>query len=116
MQKSLGKIKEQLDSTENILCTLQCSFDQYVNRNCARPGILVATEQRMIFYGTPFMNFKNEIVEEFLYEGISSFTLKKNIFGIRIRMQYNDEFLKFNKITNADATTFVETVNILRKK
>ena len=49
MQKSLGKIKEQLDSTENILCTLQCSFDQYVNRNCARPGILVATEQRMIF-------------------------------------------------------------------
>lgn len=54
MQKSLEKIKKQLDSTENILSVLQCSFDLYVNQNSSRPGILVATERRMIFYGPPF--------------------------------------------------------------
>lgn len=116
MQKSLKKIKKQLDSTENILSVLPCSFDLYVNQNSSRPGILVATERRMIFYGPPLLNLKNEMVEEFLYEKISSFTWKKSIFGIRIQMEYNEEYLKFNKITNTYATTFVETVNTLRKK
>ncbi|OQR53506.1 hypothetical protein CDB3_29240 [Bacillus sp. CDB3] len=113
MKNLLEKINKKMNSTENILCTLQCSFDLHVNRNCSRPGLLIATERRMLFYGVPISNFKNEIFEEFLYENISSLTMKKSIFGTRVRMYHNDEYLKFNKIINGDANIFIETVNTL---
>ncbi|HDR7315641.1 TPA: PH domain-containing protein, partial [Bacillus cytotoxicus] len=73
MNKILKEAKRLLDDQENILATLTCSVTGYiVTNNTPRPGILLATNKRIIFYGQASMHFKNELIEEFKYEKILS--------------------------------------------
>lgn len=51
MNKTLEEAKKLLDDQESILATLTCSVTGYiVTNNTPRPGRMLATNKRIIFY------------------------------------------------------------------
>ncbi|PYD94876.1 PH domain-containing protein [Bacillus cereus] len=113
MNKILEAAKKLLDDQEIILDTLTCSVTGYiVTNNAPRPGILLATDKRIIFYGQAFMHFKNELIEEFKYEKILSIEKKRKIFDKKIIIYYKDEYIMFGQILSQNIEEFIEVIKM----
>ncbi|MFJ8525299.1 MULTISPECIES: PH domain-containing protein [Bacillus cereus group] len=113
MNKILEDAKKLLADQESILATLTCSITGYiVTNNTPRPGILLATNKRIIFYGQAFMRFKNELIEEFKYEKILSIEKKRKIFDKKIIIYYEDEHIMFGQILSQNIEEFIKVIKM----
>lgn len=117
MSNMLEKAKNLLGTDESIHSYLLCSYDSSVSRNVLNPGILMATNKRVVFLGQEFvLKLKNKINKELEYSKILSIKEKRGLLvGKRIVIDYDNNWVVFKLITDGEISSFIETVEKNRK-
>ncbi|MFY4777003.1 PH domain-containing protein [Metabacillus sp. RGM 3146] len=110
MNEIRNKIEDMLDHGEIVLASFHCSLEIFIYRIVPWPGVLTATNKRVLFYAEGFMGKGNEIVNEYQYERIHSIKFKKELFGSKMVFAYDSEWYKFLHVKENDADTFMEAV------
>lgn len=67
------------------------------------PGMLLATNQRLLF-----SQYKNTFIAEFDYEKILSIETKRRIFDKKIIFYYEDEHITLGYITSSNVEAFID--------
>ena len=109
MNKFLDKARKKLDSDEIILSYLECSILTFVYRRVYRPGIILATNKKLFFYGFDLGDV--EFTEIFKYENISSIKVKKGVFKPSIVFYNDGEIIKLSNIVSENMDGFLEVLN-----
>ncbi|MDI6678343.1 PH domain-containing protein [Bacillus wiedmannii] len=108
MNPILTAAKQLLHKEEKILSTLNCSLTSYIiTHNVPYPGMLLATNRRLLFYGQS----KNTFITEFKYEKIQSIETKRRIFDKKIIFYYEDEYITLGYITSSNVEEFVDLLH-----
>ncbi|ELC8442580.1 PH domain-containing protein [Clostridium perfringens] len=115
MNKLYDEAIKKLNDDERPLGDLQCSILTFIYREVHRPGVLIATNKRVFFYG---LNLGLEYTESFLYKDISSIEDKEGIFKEHIVMRVEGEKIKISNILSGNVDEFISIVrnNINMKK
>lgn len=104
----LEKAKGMLDKDEELLICLECSIRTFIYRQVYRPGVLLATNKRLLFYG---MNLSGvELVEKYDYDNISSIKEIKGVLKNSIAMNIEGESVKFSNILSNNKEKFIDIV------
>lgn len=74
MKANLETVKEQLSGNEKIIDSIRCSLEVFIFRQTVRPGILVATDTKLIFCADSIAG--NELNEVYEYSDIKGITLQ----------------------------------------
>lgn len=109
MDKLLDKAYKKLDSDEIILSYLECSILTFIYRRVYRPGVILATNKKLFFYGFNLGNA--EFTKLFKYENISSIKLKKGLFKPFIVFYSNGEIVKLSNIVNENIDDFLDVLS-----
>lgn len=105
MNPILTAAKQLLHKEEKILSILKCSLTGYtITHKVPYPGMLLATNQRLLF----FSQYKNTFIAEFDYEKILSIETKKRIFDKKIIFYYEDEYITLGYITSSNVEAFID--------
>ncbi|WP_142315557.1 PH domain-containing protein [Bacillus wiedmannii] len=105
MTPILTAAKQLLHEDEKILSTLNCSLTGYIiTHNVPYPGMLLATNRRLLF----FSQYKNTFIAEFDYEKILSIETKRRIFDKKIIFYYEDEYITLGYITSSNVEEFID--------
>lgn len=105
MNPILTAAKQLLHKEEKILSTLKCSLTGYmITHKVPYPGMLLATNQRLLF----FSQYKNTFIAEFDYEKILSIETKRRIFDKKIIFYYEDEHITLGYITSSNVEAFID--------
>ncbi|MCM3089754.1 MULTISPECIES: PH domain-containing protein [unclassified Cytobacillus] len=109
MSSIINSFGTVLHEEENIIECLTCSL---VSHYCLAPlpGLLAATNKRLLFYGLSASESTKELVEEFAYIDITSIKEKRGITGKHIHMYYNDDFFNFQQIEGMNMFDFMAAV------
>lgn len=97
---SLSLLEKQLHSEEMPLIVVQGHFDD-------KPGVLTATDERVIFAGKLFFN---TIVKDFPYSKLSSVSLDSGIMNATVKFEFSGGKLEVEKIQKSVAREFVDIV------
>ncbi|UFU00124.1 PH domain-containing protein [Radiobacillus kanasensis] len=109
MQAQLTTIKEQLlENNETILANLKCSLKVFIYREVLRPGLLVATDSRLIFIADSIKG--NELNEIYDYDKVEDIKLKKGLINRSILIKYDKENVSFKHLMSADVEHFIEVI------
>ncbi len=108
MVKNLSKIIDKLDKDENIISSLECSIRTFIYRQVYRPGTILATNKKLIFYGLNLCDI--EFIEQFQYKDISSIEEKKGILKNSIIIYCNGESIKLSNMLSENTSEFLEVV------
>ncbi|MGE7889325.1 PH domain-containing protein [Bacillus cereus] len=105
MNPILTDAKQLLHKDEVIVSTLNCSLTAYIiTHNVPYPGMLLATDRRLLF----FNQYKNTFIAEFDYEKILSIKTKRRIFDKKIIFYYEDEYITLGYITSSNVEAFID--------
>lgn len=105
MNPILTAAKQLLHKDEVIISTLNCSLTGYmITHKVPHPGMLLATDRRLLFYGKS----KNTFIAEFEYKKIVSIETKKRIFDKKIIFYYEDEYITLGYITSLNIEEFLD--------
>ncbi|GLV66663.1 PlcR-regulated protein PRP2 [Bacillus mycoides] len=105
MNLILTAAKQLLHKEEVIISTLKCSLTDYMNTHkVPYPGMLLATNRRLLFYG----QCKNTFIAEFEYKKIVSIETKRRIFDKKIIFYYEDEYITLGYITSSNIEGFID--------
>ncbi|PFZ22248.1 PlcR-regulated protein PRP2 [Bacillus wiedmannii] len=105
MNPILTAAKQLLHKDEVIISTLNCSLTGYmITHKVPHPGMLLATDRRLLFYGKS----KNTFIAEFEYTKIVSIETKKRIFDKKIIFYYEDEYITLGYITSLNIEEFLD--------
>ncbi|MGE7868003.1 PH domain-containing protein [Bacillus paramycoides] len=108
MENVLNQAKKVLHNNEEILSFISCSLETFIYRVVPRPGVLILTDKRLFFYGPDIAG--NELFEEYSYDKISSIKEEKNIFGNKILIKYDNDWVKIKYIQSKDPSMFVQKI------
>lgn len=109
MQANLTKVKDQLlEKNETILATIKCSLKVFIYREVLRPGLLVATDNRLIFVADSIEG--NELIEVYDYKKVEDMKLKKGLLNQSVSMKYDKENVSFKHLMSNDLNNFIEVV------
>lgn len=108
MNEILNKITGILDEDEEIVSSLQCSIRTFIYREILRPGIIVATNKKLLFYGFNLGDI--EFIETFQYNNISSIEKKKGLLKESIIIYCNSESIKLTNILSENTSEFLGVI------
>lgn len=108
MDSALNQARKLLQKNEELLSYLSCSLETFVYRVVPRPGVLILTDKRLFFYGPDITG--NALFEEYSYDKISLVKEEKNIFGSKILIKYDNEWVKIKYIQSKDPSAFVQKI------
>ncbi|MBO1581336.1 PH domain-containing protein [Bacillus sp. XF8] len=108
MKNILDQAKERLLEDENIVSYLQCSLETFIYRSVMRPVVFVLTNRRLFFCGPDIAG--NTLFEEFSFDNISTIKVKKDLFGTKISIQHDTEWIKIKHIQHRDPSGFVKKI------
>lgn len=109
MQVNLETIKQNLDSGDEVLANIRCSLEVFIFRNTMRPGILVATKNKLVFCADSFLG--DEFTEVYEYKNITDIAFKKGIINKYISIKHKEDAVRFTHLINANVEDFITTVN-----
>lgn len=108
MQANLETIILNLDNDYKVLSNIRCSLEVFITRNTMRPGILAATQNKLIFCADSFAS--NELTEIYQYKDISDIVLKKGIMNKYISIKHKEDIVRFTHLTSANVEDFITTI------
>ncbi|OFD77162.1 MULTISPECIES: PH domain-containing protein [Bacillus cereus group] len=109
MQNLLDRAKTIVSSDEKVLDVLQGSLDVFEYRHPVRPGVLVATNKRLFFYGPDLVG--DAWINEYFYENISKLKEKKNLFGVSSILFWNkNERVGIRNIQSNNLSDFIQII------
>ncbi|OUB34536.1 hypothetical protein BK708_05735 [Bacillus thuringiensis serovar yunnanensis] len=109
MQNILGQAKKILSSDEKVLDFLYGSLDVFEFRHPVRPGVLIATNKRLFFYGPDVVG--NPWVNEYFYENLLRLKEKKNVFGVPSILFWNkNERVGIRNIQSNNLSGFIQII------
>lgn len=109
MDKIINEVIDILDQDEEMLSSLRCSIRTFIYREVYRPGILVATNKRFIFYAYNLGDAN--LIEAINYEDVSSIEKKKILLKEYITIRGNFENIVFSNILCNNSDEFINLVN-----
>lgn len=104
-KKNLKQVREHLQNNETIVSSIDGHFE---SNGWLRNGILVATENRLIFFSDKLTGFD---LESFPYTNISSYVLSKEILGQKIKFFASGNEVTINNITSENIKEFNNYIN-----
>lgn len=107
MNKVLDAARNSLDINEKIEGYLNCSILTFIYQRVYRPGVLIATNKRLFFYGA---NLGVEFNESFKYEDISSIEDKGGLLKKSIVMHIDGASVKISNIVSLNINEFLDIV------
>lgn len=99
---SIQLLEKQLYSSENVFIVVQGQHDD-------KPGVLAATDERVIFVGKMFFS---TIVKEVPYSKLSSISVDAGILTATIKLEFSGGKLEVSAIAKDVARELVEKVKI----
>ncbi|MEB9974706.1 PH domain-containing protein [Bacillus cereus] len=109
MQNLLDQVNTILSSDEKILDVLNGSLDVFEYRHPVRPGVLVATNKRLFFYGPDLVG--DAWINEYFYENLSRLKEKKNLFGVSSILFWNkNERVGIRNIQSNNIRNFIQVI------
>lgn len=108
MGKGLNEISKILENDETILSSLECSIRTFVYRQVYRPGVMVATNKKLIFKGLNLGDV--DFIENFKYENISSIEEKNGLLKKSIIFYIDGESIKLSDILSDNSHEFLNVV------
>lgn len=104
-KKNLKLIKEHLQNNESIITSLEGIYEK---NNWIRKGILVATENRLIFFANKLIGFD---LESFPFRNISSYEYGKEFMGHKIKFFASGNEVKVKWINSENLNKFNQYIN-----
>lgn len=115
MGNGLNEITKVLENDEKIILSLNCSIRTFIYRQVYRPGIMVATNKRLIFKGLNLGDI--DFIEKFEYDKISSIEEKNGVFKNSIIINIDGESIKLSDMLSDNSKEFLNIVrNNIDKK
>ena len=111
MIETLIQIEDILDSDEVIVSYLKCSLRTFTDREIYKPGVIVSTNKKVLFYGFKLGDIK--FIEKYPYKEISFIQEKEDILKSSIVMYCNNESIKVSNILSENINEFI---NIVKEK
>ncbi|MGF9966298.1 PH domain-containing protein [Bacillus rhizoplanae] len=108
MQANLETIKQNLDNRDEVLANIRCSLEVFIFRQTIRPGILVATKNKLIFCADSIV--ENELTEIYEYEDIGEITRKKGIMNEYISIKHKEDVVRFKQLMSANVEDFIAII------
>lgn len=109
MQANLATIIEQyVEKNENVLANIKCSLQVFIYREVLRPGLLVATDKKLIFVADSIEG--NELTEIYSYEKVENIMINSGLMNKSISMKYDAENVKFKHLMSNNVEQFIEEV------
>ena len=108
MGNALNEITKMLENDESIISSLECSIRTFVYRQVYRPGVMVATNKRLIFKGLNLGDV--DFIEKFEYERISSIEEKNGLLKKSIIFYIDGESIKLSDILSDNSNEFLNVV------
>lgn len=98
-----------LNENEEILSSIFGAYETVsLRKETIKSGVLVATNERVIFYGKRITGYD---LENFQYDKISSFELSKKIMGNVVTFYASGNKVKLKWINDKEVDNFIQIVN-----
>ncbi|MGG0240145.1 PH domain-containing protein [Bacillus rhizoplanae] len=94
----LDTAKNLLHENEPILFYTQCSLSLFLHRGPSMPGVILATNKRVLFVYKEKNKFNSQRYEEYLYERIKEVKEHPYFFSSHTSIYYNDDWVQFREI------------------
>lgn len=108
LDKLLGKAQEHLDADEEVVASIQGTYETKIAGNdSVRTGIFAATDKRLVFYAKKMMGYD---LESFPYDHISSFEMSKGAMGHKMSFFASGNKVAMKWINKGDIPGFTEAV------
>ena len=108
VDKLLEQVKEHFDDDEYVLATVYGAYEtKILGSDSVRNGILVATDQRVVFFAKKLTGYE---FESFPYNKISSMEMGKNWMGHTIKFFASGNDVKMKWINTGNVEEFVGAV------
>lgn len=104
-KKNLNLIKKHLQNNESIITSIE---GVYVKNDWTRKGILVATENRVIFFADKLIGFD---LESFPFRNISSYEYSREFMGHKIKFFVSGNEVKVKWIHSKNLNKFNQYIN-----
>lgn len=109
-EKNLLGIKEHLKNGETIIASVMGAYESKIlGSDTVKNGILVVTENRVVFYGKKLFNGYD--MESFPLSNISSIEKSKGFMGSSITVYTSGNSFKLKWINKGDIEKFSEYIN-----
>ncbi|AIF45228.1 PH domain-containing protein [Virgibacillus sp. SK37] len=103
-----------LTDRESIQVSMRCAMKIFIYRQVYRPGMLVATEQRLIFLADSTRG--NELMESFEYKDIKEIRKKRGLINSQIVLRHKNDIVKFSRILTDNDERLVKVVREMMLK
>lgn len=108
LDKLVAKASEHLDDGEEILEAVDGTYEtEVMGTDSARAGVLLATDNRLLFYAKKMTGFE---LESFSYKTISSFERGKSMMGGTLKFHASGNSVSMKWISAKNLDEFVSTV------
>ena len=108
MRATKETVQEHLKDGERIWGVMRCSLNIFIHRQVNRPGLLAATDERLIFCGDSLAG--DEILEVYPFENIKDIRFKKGFFRNSVIMDYQYDVIKFKHLLTTEAKAFIDQI------
>lgn len=108
LNKLTKKAQEHMEPGETVIASVLGAYEtKRLGQKGVRNGILVATDQRVLFYAKKFAGYD---LESFPYSNISSFEQSKGMMGHKIRMFASGNEVEVKWISQGDIDLLMREV------
>lgn len=108
LNKLTKKAQEHMEPGETVIASVIGAYSTKVlGSNTVRNGVLIATDQRVLFYAKKFGGFE---LESFPYPNISSFEMSKGFSGHKIKMFASGNEVEVKWINHGDLDLLMKEV------
>ena len=107
-------VKNLLHKDEMILYHTQCSLSLFLHNGPSVPGVIVITNNRLLFIYKEKDNYNPMRYEEYIYENVKEVKEHSYFFSSHIAIYYNDEWVQFRDIY--DKNVRKQLCSILQKQ
>ncbi|MDC2864169.1 PH domain-containing protein [Bacillus sp. BP-3] len=107
-------VKNLLHKDEMILYHTQCSLSLFLHNGPSVPGVIVITNNRLLFIYKEKDNYNPMRYEEYIYENVKEVKEHPYFFSSHIAIYYNDEWVQFRDIY--DKNVRKQLCSILQKQ
>lgn len=108
LNKLTKKAQEHMEPGEKVIASVLGAYStKILGQNSNRNGVLIATDQRVMFYAKKFGGYD---LESFPYSNISSFEQSKGMMGHKIKMFASGNEVEVKWINQGDVDLLMREV------
>ena len=108
LNKLLQQLRPHLEENEKVEQAVLGTYEsKLMGKDTVRPGILAASDQRLIFFAKKVMGYELEV---FPYSTISSIEMGKNFMGYYLRFFASGNHVSIKWIRDEELSQFVSLV------